>query len=85
MITKPTFVQLHPSHIFDAGDSFDYSEMNQHIIQCLKSLESLMNLDAYILDYENEKILHATKGSSLFLESYLEDIRREGIFILKRE
>lgn len=56
MITKPAFVQLHPSHTFDAEDSFDYSERNRHFIQCLKSLEALMDLDAYILDYENERI-----------------------------
>lgn len=79
-ITKSTFVQLHPSHRFNAGDNFDYSERNQHFIQCLKSLESLMDVDAYILDCENERILYATKGSSLFLESYWEDIKREGAF-----
>ncbi len=83
MINKSTFVQLHPSHRFNAGDSFDYSERNQHFIQCLKSLESLMDIDAYILDYENEKVLYATKGSSLFLESYLEGIKREGYIILR--
>lgn len=84
MITKPTFVQLHPSHKFDGGDSFDYSERNQYFIKCLKSLESLMDIDAYILDYENEKILYATKGSSLFLESYLENIKREGYIYFKK-
>lgn len=84
MITKPAFVQLHPSHTFDAEDCFDYSERNRHFIQCLKSLEALMDLDAYILDYENERILYATKGSSLFLESYLEDIRREGYLYFKK-
>ena len=82
MITKSTFIQLHPSHSFDAGDSFDYSERNQHFIQCLKSLESLMDVDAYILDYENEKILYATKGSSSL--SYLEDIKREGYLYFKK-
>ncbi len=84
MITKSTFVQLHPSHTFDAGDSSDYSERNRHFIQCLKSLESLMDVDAYILDYENEKILYATKGSSPFLESYLEGIKREGYLYFKK-
>lgn len=78
MITKSTFVQLHPSHIFDAKDSFDYSERNRHFIQCLKSLESLMDIDAYILDYKNEEILYATNGSSLFSGNHLEDIKREG-------
>lgn len=84
MITKSTFVQLHPSHKFDGGDSSDYSERNQYFIKCLKSLESLMDIDAYILDYENEKILYATKGSSLFLDSYLENIKREGYIYFKK-
>ena len=67
MTTKSTFVSSHPSHGFDTEDSIDYSERNQHFIQCLKALEALMDIDAYILDYMNKKILYVTKGSSLFL------------------
>lgn len=84
MITKSTFVQSHPSHVFDAEDSFDYSERNLHFIQCLKSLESLMDIDAYILDYKNEKILYATKGSSLFSANRLEDIKKEGYLYFEK-
>ncbi len=78
MIYNHTFVQSHPSHVFDPEDHFDYSERNRHFIQCLKSLEALMDIDAYILDYKNEEILYATKGSSLFSENRLDNIRKEG-------
>lgn len=78
MIMKSTFVQSHPSHRFDAEDDFDYSERDRHFIQCMKALEALMDIDAYILDYKNEKILYATKGSSVFSGNHLEDIKREG-------
>ena len=82
MTTKSTFVSSHPSHVFDTEDSIDYSERNQHFIQCLKALEALMDIDAYILDYMNKKILYVTKGSSLFLgqnvsDSQIESISRE--------
>ena len=33
-----------------------------------------MDIDAYILDYMNKKILYVTKGSSLFFENTLDDI-----------
>lgn len=84
MITKSTFVQSHPSHVFTPEESFDYSERNQHFIQCLKALEALMDIDAYVLDYENEKILYATKGSSLFSGNRLEDIKREGYLYFEK-
>lgn len=84
MKTKSTFVQLHPSHVFSPEGSFDYSEKNQHFIQCLKAFEALMDIDAYVLDYENEKILYATKGSSLFSGNHLEDIKREGYLYFER-
>ena len=84
MTTKSTFVSSHPSHVFDTEDSIDYSERNQHFIQCLKALEALMDIDAYILDYMNKKILYVTKGSSLFLGNTLDDIQREGYLYFEK-
>lgn len=84
MTTKSTFVSSHPSHVFDAEDSFDYSERNQHFIQCLKALEALMDIDAYVLDYMSKKILYVTKGSSLFLGNTLDDIQREGYLYFEK-
>lgn len=84
MRTKATFLQSQPSHVFDTEDGFDYSERDRHFIQCLKSLESLMDIDAYILDYKNEEVLYATKGSTLFLENHLEDIKRKEYFYFEK-
>lgn len=59
------FVQSHPLHIFSEGDTTDYSKRDKHFIQSLKAIENLMDIDAYIIDYKNQKILYATKDSIL--------------------
>ena len=84
MTTKSSFVSSHPFHVFDTEDSIDYSERNQHFIQCLKAFEAFMDIDAYILDYMNKKILYVTKGSSLFFENTLDDIQREGYLYFEK-
>lgn len=62
---KDTFVQSHPLHVFDINDRADYCERNKYFIQCLKAIESVMDIDAYILDYRSQKILYATQNCSL--------------------
>lgn len=47
-------------------DKKDYSEINKYYIRCIQSLESIMDLDAFILDYPNKKILYRTRVCSLF-------------------
>lgn len=60
------FVQSHPNHTFSEEDKTDYSEQDKHFIQCLKAMENIMNIDAYIIDYKNKRILYATKGCSVY-------------------
>lgn len=60
------FVQLHPYHPFSEEDKTDYSEQDKYFIQCLKSMENIMDIDAYIIDYKTKNILYATKGCSIY-------------------
>ena len=64
---KEHFVQWHPLHVFPKDDETDYSQRDQYFIQFLKRLESVMDIDAYIVDFKNQRILYATKGSSILL------------------
>ena len=75
----PTFIPTHPAHVFDPADTFDYSERDSHFIQTLKAAEALKDLDAYILDFKNEKILYATRNCSLLMGNTLEDINTYGM------
>ncbi len=75
---KSTFVQSHPAHHFNESDTFDYSERDRYFIQALKSVEALMDIDAYIFDYKNEKFLYATKNCSFLMGNSLEDINAYG-------
>lgn len=61
------FVQSHPNHTFSEEDKTDYSEQDKYFIQCLKTIENIMDIDAYIIDYVNKRILYATKGCSVYL------------------
>ncbi len=74
-----TFIPTHPAHVFDPADTFDYSERDSHFIQTLKASEALGDIDAYILDFKNEKILYATRNCSLLMGSTLEDINTHGL------
>ncbi len=78
-MAKSKFVQTHPSHFFDKSDTFDYSERDHYFIQCLKAIEALMDIDAYILDYKNEEILYATKDCSIYSGNSLENIKKQGL------
>lgn len=59
------FVQSHPLHTFDKNDRKDYFQKDQYFIQSLKAMENIMDIDAYIIDYINERILYVTNGSSI--------------------
>lgn len=59
------FIQSHPFHFFTEKDNIDYTVRNNYFIQCLKAMETIMDIDAYILDYQNRKILYATSHNSL--------------------
>jgi DNA-binding CsgD family transcriptional regulator len=60
------FVQSHPLLTFSESDNTDYSDRDRYFIQCLKSMESIMDIDAYIIDFKNQRILYATKGCSTY-------------------
>jgi len=63
------FVQSHPFHTFSKEDYTDYSHKDKYFIQCLKAMEDIMDIDAYIIDYVNERVLYATKDSSILREN----------------
>jgi hypothetical protein len=60
------FVQSHPNHTFSEEDITDYSEQDKYYIHCLKAIENIMDIDAYIIDYMNKQVLYATKGCSVY-------------------
>lgn len=64
------FVQLHPFHTFSEEKNIDYSHKDKFFIQSLKALENIMDIDAYIIDYINERVLYVTKGSSILRETH---------------
>ncbi len=66
------FVQSHPLHVFSEEDTTDYSKRDEYFIQSLKAMENVMDIDAYIIDYKNQKILYATKGSTLETDRHFE-------------
>lgn len=78
MALKSNFVQSHSSHVFNKTDDTDYSERDNYFIQCLKAVESVMDIDAYIVDYKNERFLYATKNSSILMGNKLEEINSYG-------
>lgn len=61
------FVQSHPNHTFSEEDITDCSEQDRYYIQCLKAIENIMDIDAYIIDYMNKRVLYATRGCSAYL------------------
>lgn len=61
------FVQEHPNHTFSGEDVTDYSEQDKYYVECLKAIENIMDIDAYIIDYMNKRVLYATKGCSAYL------------------
>ncbi len=61
-----SFLQKHPLQEFtDAEKEIDYSERDNHYIRCLRAIEEVMDIDAYILDYRKEQILYMTRHCSL--------------------
>ena len=64
---KEHFVQWHPLHIFSEDDKTNYSDRDACFIQSLKRMEQIMDINAYIIDFKNQRILYATKGCSIFL------------------
>lgn len=61
------FMQKHPSEIFPNEDKIDYSEKNKCFIQSLKTMENLMDMNAFIIDNLNKQILYATQEFFPFL------------------
>lgn len=57
------FVQSHPQHDYTEQDRKDYSERDLYFIQSLKTMESMIDIDAYIIDYVHERVLYATQNS----------------------
>lgn len=55
------FMQKHPSEMFPNEDKIDYSEKNKCFIQSLKTMENLMDMNAFIIDNLNKQILYATQ------------------------
>ena len=68
------FLPSHPFQIFSESDKIDCSHRDECFIQSLKAMENIMDMDAYIIDYVNERVLYATKGCSLFQGSNYSDI-----------
>lgn len=68
-----SFVQFHNQQALPDGVDTDYSLRDQHFIQCLKAMESLMDIDAYIIDYPNRRILYATKDSFIRLDRNIDE------------
>lgn len=50
LMDKNTFIQTHSMQSTLKSDITDYSEKNNHFIQCLKAMEAMTDLDAYIWD-----------------------------------
>ncbi|MCD7971863.1 MAG: hypothetical protein LUG18_04235 [Candidatus Azobacteroides sp.] len=60
------FVQTHPLQYFTEEEKqTDYSERDSHYIRCPEAMEELIDTDAYIIDYRNEKIFYLTKNCPL--------------------
>lgn len=55
------FMQDHPNERITKEDQVDYSERNKCFIQSLKTMENLMDINAFIIDCQNKEILYATK------------------------
>lgn len=55
------FMQEHPSEKLTNQDKTDYSEKNKCFIQSLKTMENLMDINAFIIDNPNKQILYATQ------------------------
>lgn len=66
------FVQSHPLQFFTEQEKqIDYTEKDNHYIRCLQSIEQIMDIDAFILDYCNERMLYLTKNS--FFRKFLKN------------
>lgn len=60
-----SFVQKHPLQTFTEEEKhIDFSDTDHHYIRCIQAMEELADLDAYILDYRNEKIIYLTNKCS---------------------
>ncbi|MDH6356549.1 helix-turn-helix transcriptional regulator [Parabacteroides sp. PF5-9] len=60
------FMQEHPCAIFTNDDKGDYFIRNQCFIQSLKTMENLMDINAFIIDCQNKQILYATQECFTF-------------------
>ncbi|MCD7935991.1 MAG: helix-turn-helix transcriptional regulator [Tannerellaceae bacterium] len=57
------FINGHPLQHF-TGEDFqtDYTERDNYFIRCLQSMEQLIDIDAYILDYQKKKFIYFTQN-----------------------
>lgn len=78
------FVQTHPLLCFSENDATDYSKKDENFIQCLKAMESLMDIDAYIVDNKTQQVLYATKSFSNLLRRKIDRHCPVGIDFLNR-
>ncbi|MCD8167517.1 MAG: helix-turn-helix transcriptional regulator [Bacteroides sp.] len=60
---KRHFVQSHPLHDYLEESGKDYSGKDGYLIQSLQAMETVMDLDAYIIDYIGQRVLYATRNS----------------------
>lgn len=78
-MNQNTFIQTHSIQSSIKNDTTDYSERNKYFIQCIKAMEAMTDLDAYIWDYQNERIIYTTKACSLSLGNDLKNIQEYGV------
>lgn len=81
-MTDSSFVQFNPKHVFYENEETDYSLRDQFHIQSLKAIENLMDIDAYIIDYINRRILYATKDSFIRLDRNIDENTFVGVSYL---
>lgn len=63
------FVRSHPLHTYSLEDKTDYSGRDEYFIRCLQAIETMTDIDAYIIDLKNQRILYATQGGTLYSDS----------------
>lgn len=78
LMDKNTFIQTHSMQSTLKSDITDYSEKNNHFIQCLKAMEAMTDLDAYIWDYQNQQIIYTTRACSFNQGNSLKSIKECG-------
>lgn len=74
-----SFVQLHSRYASHDSEEIYCSPRDQYYIHCLKAMEEIMDIDAYIIDYMNKRILYATKDSFIRFDRNIDDHSFVGI------